>query len=242
MSAPTSQSSSQASQTLHTAQASYTAQASGPSQIPASMDAVDAADSRAAAADRLERLPARVLGALLLVGALDPARWPDYLCPQWFFGAFAIAAGLWAGAPVVRRPVTDSHRWRDLAERHRNTLLAAASVLLAALQSPPVWLMAAETLLLLVYLMLVDAGAVAAGPARTRLGQALCAIGAAAVVLLAAVAPVTGGWWGRFVAGVAVLGALGLVYAALRLRRPAGYPRETRREPEPRRPNGPRRH
>jgi hypothetical protein len=183
-----------------------------------------------------------VLGALLLVGALDPARWPEYLCPQWFFGAFAIAAGLWAGAPVVRRPVLDSHRWRDQVERHRNTLLAAAAALFAALQSPPVWLMAAETLLLLVYLTLVDAGAVAAGSARTRLGQALCAAGAAAVVLLAAVAPVTGGWWGRFVAAVAVLGALGLVYAALRLRRPAGYPREARREPEPRRPNGPRRH
>jgi hypothetical protein len=175
------------------------------------------------AADRLQAVPIRVLGALLLVGALDPARWPDYLCPQWFFGVIAAVAGLWAGAPVVRRPVMDSHRWADQLRRHRNTLLAAASALLAALQSPPVWLMAVQTLLLLGYLMLVDASVAAARSPRAQLNQALCAAAAAALVLLAAVAPVTGGWWARFVAALAVLGTLALVYAALRLRRPAGF-------------------
>jgi hypothetical protein len=174
---------------------------------------------------RLQRLPIRVLGALLLVGALDPARWPHYLCPQWFFGVIAAAAGLWAGAPVVRRPVMDSHRLTDRMVRHRNTLLAAVSALLAALQSPPVWLMAVQTLLLLGYLMVVDASVAAARSPRAQLNQALCALGAAALVLLAAIAPVTGGWWGRFVAAVAVLGALGLLYPALRLQPPAGYPR-----------------
>jgi hypothetical protein len=194
------------------------------------------------ALDRLQTLPIRVLGALLLVGALDPARWPDYLCPQWFFGVIAAVAGLWAAAPVVRRPVMDSHRLRDRAPRYRNTLLAAVSALLAALQSPPVWLMAVQTLLLLGYLVLVDAATAAARSPRAQLNQALCAFGAAALVLLAAVAPVTGGWWGRLVAAVAVLGALGLLYPTLRLPRPAGYPRRGTGESEPGRVAAARRH
>lgn len=187
----------------------------------ADRDPADPLEGRAAAALRM--LPYRVLGALLLVGALDPARWPDYLGPQWFFGAFAALFGLWAGAPVVRRPVLDAHRWGDKLSRHRNTLLAAAAALLAAMQSPPVWLMAVETLLLLGYLILVDAATAAARSPRAQAAQALGAAAAAALVLLAALAPVTGGSWARLVAGVAVLGALGLLYPALRLRRPASY-------------------
>jgi len=174
---------------------------------------------------RPEVLPIRLLGALLLVGALDPARWPHYLGPQWFFGLGALCVGCWAGAPVIGRPVIDSYRLRHRLARHRNTLLAAAAAFVAAFQSPPVWLAAVEVLLLLVYLALLDLGAAAPPPAGARLGQAGCAAAASALVLLAAVAPVTGGWWGRMVAAIAVLGTLGLLFAVLRLRQPAGYPR-----------------
>lgn len=174
---------------------------------------------------RPEVLPIRVLGALLLVGALDPARWPHYLSPQWIFGLGALGVGFWAGAPVFGRPVIDSYRLRHRLARHRNTLLAAAAAFVAAFQSPPVWLAAVEVLLLLVYLALLDLGAAAPPPAGARLGQAGCAAAASALVLLAAVAPVTGGWWGRMVAAIAVLGTLGLLFTVLRLRRPAGYPR-----------------
>jgi hypothetical protein len=192
----------------------------GSSQAP-SQGAEPGRGGRGAAA--LRQVPFRVLGAVLLVGALDPARWPDYLCPQWFFGAIAAAAGLWAGVPVVRRPVLDSHRWRDQLSRHRNTLLAAAAALLAGFQSPPVWLMVVQAALLLGYLALVDAASTAARTPGARAGQALAAAAGTALVLLAALAPVTGGSWARLVAGAAVFGALGLAYAALRLRRPAAY-------------------
>jgi hypothetical protein len=189
----------------------------------------DAAAGAGAAASglatRFAALPMCVLGALLLVGALDPARWPDYLSPQWFFGALALLAGFWAGAPVVDRPVMPSYRLRHQLLRHRNTLLVAVSALLAALQNPPVWLMVVEVPLLLTYLALIDAGSPPARPANQQLSHAACAYAASALVLLAALAPVTGGWWGRIVAALAVLGTLGLLLAALRLRQPANYPR-----------------
>ena len=172
-------------------------------------------------------LPIRMLGALLLLGALDPARWPVYLCPQWFFGAAALLAGFWAGAPVVERPVVSSYRLGHQILRHRNTLLVAATALLAAFQGPPVWLMVVEVLLLPTYLALVDVGAAPARSANKQIGEAACAYAASVLVLLAALAPVTGGWWGRVVAALAVLGALGLVLGVLRLRRPAGYPRSS---------------
>ena len=181
-------------------------------------------DSSSGWAGRFEALPMCLLGALLLVGALDPARWPDYLSPQWFFGAVAALAGFWAGAPVVDRPVMPSYRLKHQLLRQRNTLLVAVSALLAALQSPPVWLMIVEVLLLLTYLALVDAGTPPARPANRQLSQAACAYAASALVLLAALAPITGGWWGRIVAAIAVLGTLGLLLAALRLRQPAAYP------------------
>lgn len=174
-------------------------------------------------ATALREVPYRVLGAVLLVGALDPARWPDYLSPQWFFGAIAAVAGLWAGVPVVRRPVLDSHRWRDQLRRQRNTLLAAAAALLAGFQSPPTWLMVVQAALLLGYLALIDAASTAARTPRAQAGQALAAAAGTALVLLAALAPITGGSWARLVAGAAVFCALGLSYAALRLRRPAAY-------------------
>lgn len=175
-------------------------------------------------AGRLEVLPMCVLGALLLVGSLDPARWPDYLSPQWFFGAVAALAGFWAGAPVVDRPVMPSYRLKHQLLRQRNTLLVAASAVLAALQSPPVWLMVVEVLLLLTYLALIDAATPPARPVNRQLSHAACAYAASALVLLAALAPITGGWWGRIVAALAVLGTLGLLLAVLRLRQPAGYP------------------
>jgi hypothetical protein len=178
----------------------------------------------AAAAVRLETAPFRVLGALLLLGALDPPRWPASPSPQWAIGVLAACAGLWAGAPIVDRPVLYRHNWASRINRHRNTLLAAAAVFLAAFQSPPVWLMAVEVLLLPAYLAAVDTGAAAPRPSGGQLAQALWAAGGSALVLLAAAAPVTGGAWGRFVAGLCVFGALGLLWTALRLRRPARWP------------------
>ena len=206
-----------------------TASTQPPAATP-SAPAVPEAAPQTRRAGLIEVLPLRVLGALLLLGALDPARWPNYLSPQWFFGVAAFCAGFWAGAPVVERPVMESHRLAHQILRHRNTLLAAVSALLAAFQSPPVWLMAVEVLLLLTYLTIVDSAAAPARPAGQQLGQAVCGYGASAFVLLAALAPITGGWWGRIVAGVAVLGTLGLLFSALWLRRPAGYPRRSAAE------------
>jgi hypothetical protein len=192
-------------------------------------DAGDLTDMGAAPATRstgrVEALPLCVLGALLLVGALDPARWPDYLSPQWFFGAVALLAGFWAGAPVIDRPVMPSYRLKHQLLRQRNTLLVAVSALLAALQEPPTWLMVVEVALLLTYLALIDVWAAPARPLNRQLSQAACAYAASVLVLLAALAPITGGWWGRIVAAAAVLGTLGLLLAVLRLRQPAGYPR-----------------
>ena len=196
-----------------------------PATAVPTMNPTDQTNPTKTGALRPEVLPIRFLGALLLVGALDPARWPHYLSPQWFVGLGALCVGFWAGAPVFSRPVIDSYRLRHRIARHRNTLLAATAAFVAAFQSPPVWLASVEVLLLLVYLALLDLGAAAPPPPGARLGQAGCAAAASALVLLAAVAPVTGGWWGRFVAALAVFGTLGLLYAVLRLRRPAGYPR-----------------
>jgi hypothetical protein len=83
--------------------------------------------------------------------------------------------------------------------------------------------MAVELALLLTYLFLVDAGTAPARPANTQLSHAGYAYAGSALVLLAALAPVSGGGWGRIVAGIAVLGTLGLLLGALRLRYAAGY-------------------
>ncbi|HET9172849.1 MAG TPA: hypothetical protein VFN97_25710 [Actinospica sp.] len=170
----------------------------------------------------LETLPTRLLGAVLLVGALNPAGWPDYLSPQWFFGGLAVLAGFWAGSPIVDRPEARSYQLKYQIERYRNTLLAAAAALIAAFQSPPVWLMAVELGLLLTYLMLVDAGTAPGRPAGRQLSHAGYAYAASALVLVAALVPVSGGGWGRIVAGVAVFGTVGLVFGAVGLRYAAG--------------------
>ena len=186
----------------------------------------DSATTGHTAAGRgLEALPFRVLGALLLVGSLDPPHWPDTPSLQWLLGLVAACAGFWAGVPITDRPVIDSYTWPHRIQRHRNTLLAAVAVFLAALQSPPAWLTAVEILLLLGYLTVLDAGAAAARPPRIQAAQALWAAAASALVLLCALAPVTGGSSGRLVAGLCVAGTLGLLGAALRLRRPAGHVR-----------------
>lgn len=180
---------------------------------------------------RIADLPIRIFGALLLLAATDPARWPHYLSPQWFFGVVAVCAGFWAAGPTVERPEMRSYRLKHQALRYRNTLLAAAAALVAAAsQTPPVWLMAGEVALLLTYLVLVDVGAAPARTGQVQLNQAGYAYAASALVLLAALAPVTGGGWGRFVAAVCVIGTLGLLLGTLRLRDPAAHPRD-----EPRR-------
>ena len=208
----------------------HPADSAGPTYAASTADATDAAPPRtpAALSPRLETLPFRLLGALLLAGALDPPHWPDSPSPQWVFGALAACLGFWAGAPIVDRPVLYRHSWAGRAYRHRNTLLVAVAAFLSAFQSPPVWLMAVEVLLLLAYLVAVDADAAAPRPPRVQLAQALWAAAGSALVVVAAAAPITGGAWGRFVAGLCVFGALGLLWTALRLRRPAHWPRPGR--------------
>lgn len=168
-------------------------------------------------------LPMRLIGALLMVGALDPARWQLAVRPQWFVGAAAFIVGFWAAAPIIERPVMASHRIPHRIQRYRNTLVAAVAALIAACQVPPLWLMGVEVGLLFAYLALLDVATAAPRGPVTQLTQALFAGAASAGVLFAATASYDGGWRGRAVASLAVLCMMVILAAALRLRRPAKY-------------------
>ncbi|AUG82072.1 hypothetical protein CFP65_7494 [Kitasatospora sp. MMS16-BH015] len=129
----------------------------------------------------------------------------------------ALALAWWAGPVTVGRPVRHSARWPAMLARHRNTAFAAGAVILTALTAPPVWVLACVAALLLGYLLLVDA--VAAGPAgllqwRSH-GVVAAAYGAAALVLAAGSAPLTGVSWGPALAALAVLGAAAVAGLAL---------------------------
>lgn len=178
--------------------------------------------SRTAAVLRRD-LPARVLGAGLLLAALDPARFSDPPAAGWILSLAAVAGGGWAGPPIRERPALTDHRLARRISRYRNTLLPSVSVLLAATAAPPTWLMAADVVLLLTYLSMLDLFLVAPGTSRRLGAHTVAAWVAAAVVLAAARMPVSGSWWGRIVAAGAVLLVSASMYAALRLRRPATY-------------------
>lgn len=168
-------------------------------------------------------LPARVLGAALLLAMLDPARFTNPAGAGWILGVAAVIGGAWAAAPIRERPALTGHRLARRISRYRNTLLPSVSVLLAATAAPPTWLMAADVVLLLTYLSMLDLFIVTPGSSRHLGAHTVAAWVAAAVVLAAARMPVSGSWWGRIVAAGAVLLISALMYAALRLRKPATY-------------------
>lgn len=177
-------------------------------------------------------VPARILGMGLLIAALDPARVSGQFGTQWVAVAMALVAGCWA-APLLReRPVMTSHKLWSKVSRHRNTLLACVSVLLAAMSTPPRWLMVVDLVLVLMYLSLLDLHGEAPGSPPGIGGHAVAAWIAGFVVLGAALAPVSGGWWGRMVAAGAVLAISATVYAVLRLTKPASYHRPSSAETE----------
>ncbi len=186
-------------------------------------------NSRAAAL--LQDLPIRILGVGLLLCALDPARLSTHLEGRWALGAVALLAGFWAGPPLRERPAMTGYRLSARISRYRNTLLPCVSVLVAATDSPPAWLMVVTLVLLLTYLSMLDLFGEAPGTPLALGRHAVAAWIAAGLVLAAALAPVSGGWWGRLVAAGAVLAVSALMYGLLRLRRPATYhaPAETGR-------------
>lgn len=161
---------------------------------------------------------ARPLGLALAVTACNP---PALLRHGWLLllTAAAVTAFAWWAAPtVVRRPVRAGTGWRGHLAHHRNTVLAAGTVAIAALGRPGPWTAAAYTALLLAYLLLTDARA--AGPAglrqlRARLVPA-AAYTAAATVLALALLPVTVDTWTPLLAVLAVTGIATAVALALR--------------------------
>ncbi|WP_051940904.1 hypothetical protein [Phaeacidiphilus oryzae] len=135
-----------------------------------------------------------------------------------------------AGPSRARRPVTVSYRWWPRLVQHRNTVFAVACVLVAAVRgggAPPVALAAADTVLLLSYLVLVDART--AGPVgrrRLRPAALLAGYGASALVLVAASADVghAGHWWARPLAALAIAGAGAALALTQGLRRGGNRP------------------
>jgi hypothetical protein len=115
------------------------------------------------------------------------------------------------------RPTTYSSRVHRRLARHRNTVLATAAVLVAMVSHPSAWLAAAVTMLLLGYLLHVDARSHAHLP--TGPGAAIAAIAAAAVVLAAALAPAQSSGAARLLAALGVAAAAGAVGLALHQRR-----------------------
>jgi hypothetical protein len=182
--------------------------------------------SRAAAASKQD-VPIRLVGMALLLAALDPFRISDRLGLLWIAAAGALAAGAWAAPPLRERPAMAGYRLASRVARHRNTLLPSVSVLLAATSTPPVWLMVTDLVLLLAYLSMLDLYGSAPGTPFGLALHTLAAWIAAGLVLAAALAPVSGGWWGRLVAAGAVLAISALMYGLLRLGRPATYQRQT---------------
>jgi hypothetical protein len=200
--------------------------AAGPSGSPAAEPGATSAEQSALEQARVAR-PRRaasvsanritaLTGAALALTATDPAQ-PSMRGPfGWLAAAVAVVAALWAAPAVVQRPITPAVTWTRLLARHRNTVFAVGCVVVAGFGSPPFWLAAADTALMLAYLLAVDA--LAAGPVgvrQLRRGVAPAAA-AGALVLLAAQAPVDAGVvWGRIAAAIAVAAAALAAGAAL---------------------------
>lgn len=160
-----------------------------------------------------------LIGFALALAATNPAGWHKMAGAVLVVVlAFVLLLVLGAAPVAARRPATISGAWAAKAIRDRNTLFAAACVIVAGLGDPPMWLMAADAALLLAYLLTVDA--LAAGPVGARqlrgIRVPLAAAGASAAVLVIAEAPINGGAiWGRIVAALAVAAAAGAAGLAL---------------------------
>lgn len=172
---------------------------------------------------------ALLLGVALVLAAVDPTKLGTRGPVGWLFAMAAVVAAIWAAPVVSRRPTAQSIRFASQLARHRNTVLAVGCTIVAGFSDPPVWLMVIDAALLLAYLLAVDA--LAAGPVgmrQLRHGVApLSAAAAAAIVLLAAQAPVnSGAVWGRIVAALAIAAAAAAAGAALWIRQTAGHSSE----------------
>ncbi|MFJ5231465.1 hypothetical protein ACIQBJ_16390 [Kitasatospora sp. NPDC088391] len=165
---------------------------------------------------------ARPLGLALALAACDPPTLLRHGVPGMLVAAVACAFAWWAAPAVVRRPVRATTGLRGRLAHHRNTVLAAGTVLLAALHHPGPWTAAVYTALLLAHLLLTDARA--AGPPglcqlRGRLAPVAAATGAAAVLALALL-PTTVDGWAPLLAVLALTATAATV--ALTLRGPTG--------------------
>ncbi|MFD8319027.1 hypothetical protein [Kitasatospora purpeofusca] len=187
---------------------------------PAAPTAVAAPTAPAAPWSRwAERAALRCTGVALAltaagVGAADGAA--DRFGPA--AGVAAAAFALWA-APPLEEPPRRPHGWPGRLAGSRGTVLAAGSVLLAALGEPPFGRIAAVAALLIGYLLLVDV----LGPQRDRARPAhvLAALAASGLVLSVAFAPTGAGEWSRPVA-LAGLAAAGWGVARALRPRPGG--------------------
>jgi hypothetical protein len=149
----------------------------------------DAAGPAGPALDR----PVQLLGCALALLVTDPTAWAGRPNGDAVLPLLALAAAVFAAAPLAARPVADGYRWHARLSRHRNTAFAVMCVVLAATDPPPAWLAAVDAVLLLTYLLAVDA--VTAGPPGLRLLRRpltlLAAYGGTAAVLAAALLPTT---------------------------------------------------
>ncbi|WP_327066095.1 hypothetical protein OG500_09590 [Kitasatospora sp. NBC_01250] len=164
-------------------------------------------------------LAARCLGVALVVsgtvplalgtkGGLGIALWLS-----------VVGAGFawWAAPPVPEDAAQPRLRLFRQLSRHRNTVLAAVALLLAAMAPAAAWLAAASTVLVLTYLLYVDTFSdVHRPPGRTTLAVAYLASG---VVLLAALVPTGHSSAARLLAALGVAVAAGAVGLTLYERR-----------------------
>lgn len=169
----------------------------------------------------------RLLGVPLALAVTDPAGWFSGSPARLLLPLFAVLGALAGAGPVAARPVVSDTRWRRQLVRYRNSLFTAGCVLFAALIPPPGWLAACDTVLLLSYLLLLDAfvgGPPAAGLLRRPLAL-LSLYAGSGVVLAAALVPVDAtGAWARLIAALAIAASGAGVLAALRLRGRAARP------------------
>ncbi|MEY9842363.1 hypothetical protein [Streptacidiphilus sp. EB103A] len=161
--------------------------------------------------------PVQLLGCALALLVTDPTAWAGRPLPDLVVPLFALAAACYAAAPLAARPVATGYRWFARLARHRNTAFAVLCIVLAATDPPPAWLAAVDAVLLLTYLLAVDA--VAAGPPGLRLLRRpvtlLAAYGGTAAVLAAALLPTTPlGPSARLFAALALAAAGGAVAVA----------------------------
>ncbi|MGY0466513.1 hypothetical protein ACW14Y_40550 [Kitasatospora sp. cg17-2] len=192
-----------------------------PTPVPVAAPIPDTATTAPAApwSRWAERAALRCTGVALAltaagVGAADGAA--DRFGPAAVVAAAAFA--LWA-APPLEEPPRRPHGWPGRLAGSRGTVLAAGSVLLAALGEPPFGRIAAVAALLIGYLLLVDV----LGPQRDRVRPAhvLAALAASGLVLSVAFAPTGAGEWSRPIA-LAGLAAAGWGVARALRPRPGG--------------------